>query len=237
MADDKAIRATLKEKTGWSTESLANRVTALTKKQLMPRAHALYVLAHRAGIKLESFSVDDTTLIEVGKLSAEGSAPEHLPAARRQESPESASGVEPGQTAASRFALRDLHPRVVQASRKAFNNGLSQSAVHKALQSVNNRVKRLTNTTRDGYDVMGWAFSDNSPQLQMTSRSTESEENEHAGLRFVMQGAMRGMRNPRAHEDHWEPDEDEAAVLELLSFASYLHRCLDRCEAYAAGRI
>ena len=199
----------------------------------MSRTHALYVLAHGARVKLESFGVDDTTLIEVGKLSVSGSAPDQLAAVRPPESAGSASNSGPRPTAASQFALRDLHPNVVHASRRAFNSGLHQEAVRRAFQSVNNRVKQLTSTTRDGFDLMGWAFND-SPQLHMTSRCTESERNEHAGLRFLMQGAMLGIRNPRAHEDHWEPDEDEAAVLELLGFASYLHRCLDRCESYGA---
>ena len=50
----------------------------------------------------------------------------------------------------------------------------------------------------------------------------------------MMQGAMVGIRNPRAHEDRWEHDDDAVQVLELLGFASYLHRCLDRCESNAA---
>ena len=233
MADDKAIRAALRAKTGWSAQNLSNRVTGLIEKQLMSRTHALYVLAHEAGVKLESFGVDDTTLIEVGKLSVNGSAPDQLAAVRPPESGVSVSNRGPRPTAASRFALRDPHPNVVLASRRAFNSELHQEAVRSAFQSVNNRVKQLAGTTRDGFDLMGWAFND-SPQLQMTRRFTESEENEHAGLRFLMQGAMLGIRNPRTHEDHWEPDEDEAAALELLSFASFLHRCLDRCESYGA---
>ena len=233
VADDRLIRNELRVKTGWSTQNLSNRVTSLIDKQLMSRIHALYVLAHREGINLERFGVDDATLIQVGELSLGVSAPEQQATTRLREPVGSDSNSGAGQTAASRFALRDLHQNVVRASRKSFNNGLPQEAVHKSFQSVNNRVKRLTGTARDGFDLMGWAFND-SPQLQMTGRSTESEENEHAGLRFLMQGSMRGIRNPRVHEDHWEPDGDETPVLELLSFASYLHRCLDRCEMYRA---
>lgn len=231
MADDKAIRAALRAKTGWSVQNLSNRVTALIDKQLMSRTHALYVLAHRASVNLESFGVDDATLIEVGKLSASGPQPEQAATPRSSTSAGSGSTSGSRQTAASRFALRELHREIVSASRKPFNNGLHQEAVRLAFQSVNNRVKRLAGTTRDGFDLMGWAFND-SPQLQMTSRSTESEKNEHAGLRFLMQGAMLGIRNPRAHENRWSPDEDEGAVLELLGLASYLQRCLDRCEVF-----
>lgn len=235
MADDQAIRSALRTATGWSAQSLSNRVSALTRQQLMSRTHALYVLAHWENVNLEKYGVDDTTLIEVGKLAAASSGTTQ-PRAANQTSPTPPSGVaETKPTPAAKFATRSLHPNVVHGSRKAFTSGLHQESVRKAFQSVNNRVKRLTGTSRDGMSLVGWAFND-SPQLQMTDLATESEENEHNGLRFLMQGAMLGVRNPRAHEDHWGPDSDENSVLELLSFASYLHRCLDRCETHGSGQ-
>ena len=70
--------------------------------------------------------------------------------------------------------------------------------------------------------------------LQMSDLQAQEELDEHNGLRFLMQGAMLGIRNTRSHPDEWEPDEDDNAVLELLGFASWLHKSLDRCEEYQA---
>lgn len=234
MADDRAIRAALREQMTWSAQSLSNRVSTLVSQQLMPRSHALYVIAHRNGLKLERFGVDDAMLIEVGKLatqpmSTSGVAP--VPNGKTQ-SAQLVRATSP--TPGSLFASRDFHPSVRRASRKAFTSGLNQEAVGKAVQSVINRVKRLACTSRDGTALMGWAFG-RPPQLQMSDLSTESTMNEHDGLRFLMQGAALGIRNPRAHEDHWEPDDDISSVLELLGFLSFLHRCLDRSEAYRAS--
>lgn len=231
MTEDSGIRAALKTKNGWSAQNLSNRITGLKNKHLMSRQHALYVLAHHNGIDLEKYGLDGATLIEVGRLASglNNEVPRQsiqVPASRvlsvQKDKP---------QTPAIKFASREMHDRITRSSRKSFTNGLHEEAIHKAFQSVNNRVKKLTASSQDGKKLMGWAFS-NSPQLQMTSLTSESEENEHEGLRFLAQGAML-MRNPRAHEDQWEPDEDELAVLELLSLASYLHRCLDRCESYS----
>lgn len=199
----------------------------------MSRSHALYVIAHENGVKLEPFGVDAATLIEVGNLAARYGQPSQAQPASNGRAASTPSAAATKSTPASRFASRDLHPRVSRASRKAYTSGLQQEAVRSAFQSVNNRVKRLTGSSRDGRDLMGWAFSD-SPQLQVSDLATESTQNEHQGIRFMMQGAMTGIRNPRAHEDHWELDDDPIQVLELLGFASFLHRCLDRCESYAA---
>ena len=100
----------------------------------------------------------------------------------------------------------------------------------RAFKSVNNRVKHLSGTSRDGAGLMTWAFSETSPQLQMSTLSNESEQNEHNGLRFLMQGSMLALRNPLAHEDHWPWDDDQAFALDCLAVASLLHRMLDVCK-------
>ncbi|MEE9298127.1 MAG: TIGR02391 family protein [Acidimicrobiia bacterium] len=237
MADDTAVRAALKRKMSWSAQNLTNRVTRLINDHhLMSRRHALYVLANQHGIPLERYGVDDATLIEVGSLVraiAAGSSEAGAPP------PSAITGATTSTTSlpvtpAQKFAARDLHDRVVRSSRLAFTSGLRTEAVRKAFQSVNNRVKRLTHSTADGKGLMGSAFRDPpDQQLQMTDLTTTSEKDEHEGLRFLMQGAIHGIRNPRSHDDDWEPDQEEAAVLELLGLASWLHRCLDRCETYS----
>jgi len=237
LADDTGIRSALKAQQGWSKQSLTNRVTQLIEKRhLMSRNHALYVLAHQNRIPLEKFGVDGATLIEVGQLArsiAVGASGNMAPPATKGTDSKLANAI-PRATPAQKFGARDLHERVVRSSRKAFTSGLRMEAVRKAFQSVNNRVKKLTRSSNDGKGMMGQAFRDPPGQLlQMTDLATTAEKDEHEGLRFLMQGAMQGIRNPRSHDDEWEPDQDEAAVLELLGFASWLHRCLDRCDAHS----
>lgn len=198
----------------------------------MSRRHALYVLAHRHNVPLEKLGVDDSTLIEVGGLANSAASGKGQPT--QPTSGDQSANQSNNVTPAQRFAARSFHPRVTASSRKAFTNGLRPEAVRKAFQSVNNRIKKLSHSGRDGFNLMGWAFSDKTPQLQMTALTSESQENEHNGLRFLAQGSMLGIRNPRAHDDEWPPDADTDAVLELLGLASYLHRCLDRCESYSA---
>lgn len=234
--DTKGLRTDLRKKLGGvSTQAITNRLSAVQKKRPMTREDALLVEAYREGIqRLEKYGADPETLTRVaGHVAAlryGSSQPEPTEDSRTRVS--STEFMEP-QTFAQKFRVRNFHPRVVRSSRKAFVNRLWIDAVRKAFVSVNNRVKRMTSSSKDGHDLMGWAFSSKVPQLQMTGLATESEQNEHKGTRLLMQGSVTAMRNPRSHEDEWPPDEDEAYVLEALGLASLLHRLLDRCEEYA----
>ncbi len=132
------------------------------------------------------------------------------------------------------FNARAFHDSVVSSSRRLFVDGHHTIAVYKAFVRVNNRVKKLSGISDDGRSLMGKAFCEKEkhPVLQMSDLVKESEINEHDGIRFMMMGGWSAMRSPRVHEDEWEPDKDIATVLDALSFASLLHRFLDRCEAY-----
>ena len=133
------------------------------------------------------------------------------------------------------FDARSMHPSVIRASRKLFVGRHYSEAIYKALLRVNNRVKKLTGVADDGQGLMIQCFGGKTPKLRMTGLATKSEIDEQSGTCFLMMGAMTGLRNPRVHEDHWEPDNDMDSVLDTLSFASLLHRILDRCEAWQAA--
>lgn len=223
---------------GVSTSELSRRAQSLSRNHgPMTGDEARYILAHEAGIDLAKFGVSpsDQDRVRILRSGMQNNVKAVHPrrAPKREAAPSrTRSGQAPGDlTPAATFAARCFHHRVVQAARKPYVNRLPQDAVLRALKSVNNRVKKLAGTSLDGQALMAAVFSDTAPVLQATDLSSESETNEQAGYRFVFMGAMRGLRNPRAHEDHWGPDEDDDAVLETLGLASLLHRFLDRCEA------
>lgn len=227
-----------------ASEATLSRVASDLRRQHGPMStdEGRYVIGHEVGVNLSKFGVTAADVERVRTLRADGAATRYGPStlnqplaaarAARPETPRASLKTPLRETRESRFDGRNFHTTVVARSRAAFVKRLPQDAVLKAFKSVNNRVKQLTNSSKDRQAMMGWAFSEQHPQLQMTDLSTESEANEQIGLRFMMQGAMAGMRNPRAHEDHWAPDADEAAVLDALAFASLLHRMLDRCEQH-----
>lgn len=241
MAIDARLHEELLRVLDVSTSSLSRRAQALAREHgPMTPDEARHVLAHDAGIDLGRYGLtaDQRERVRVLRagMASRNSSPSVASGPPREEVPQRSSRTRGNSTTeltpAARFAARGCHPRVVRSSRRPYVNGLPQDAVLRAMKSVNNRVKKLASSHKDGQDLMANVFGDSSPTLQATELVTESERNEHAGHRFLLMGAMRGLRNPRAHEDHWLPDDDDAAVLDTLAFASLLHRFLDRCEAF-----
>ena len=228
--DKKLLRSDLLTKAGVSTSAISHRMASVQKMRPMTVEDSLYVVAARAGIKLSRYALEPDVLQRVAAHL------EVLDQEPREANPKTAPSPKqvaeaPGTTRASRIAVRDFHELVVKRSRRSFTSGEYQDAILKAFRSVNNRVKTLAGTHQDGQKLMSAAFRSANPLLAISDLTTESERNEHEGTRFMLMGAMSAMRNPRAHEDHWPRDEDEAYVLDALSFASLLHRILDIAEA------
>ena len=70
------------------------------------------------------------------------------------------------------------------------------------------------------------AFDGATPKVKLTPMVTMSEKDEQEGYRFVFAGGMKGIRNPRGHEDALVDDPD--TCLDHLSFVSMLLRRLEQ---------
>jgi uncharacterized protein (TIGR02391 family) len=86
----------------------------------------------------------------------------------------------------------------------------------------------MTGLDLDGSKLMGEAFADSDPPIVLADLSTETGRNVQAGFRFLFMGAVRGIRNPDAHELFKALDAEEA--LETLALASMLMRRLDAAQ-------
>jgi uncharacterized protein (TIGR02391 family) len=82
----------------------------------------------------------------------------------------------------------------------------------------------MSGLDRGGASLME-AFKDPDHLITLADLSTETGKNIQAGFRFLFMGAVRGIRNPDAHERFKALDAEEA--LETLAFASMLMRRLD----------
>jgi uncharacterized protein (TIGR02391 family) len=99
-------------------------------------------------------------------------------------------------------------------------------AIFEAMKAINMRVRAMTGLDLDGSDLMAKAFGDKEPRILLADLSTETGRNIQAGFRFLFMGAVRGIRNPDAHELFRPLGEAEA--FEELAFASMLTRRLDQ---------
>lgn len=128
--------------------------------------------------------------------------------------------------------LAGLHPAIRQVADRYLESGHMEVAIFQAFKAINNRVKEMAGIDADGSDLMGKAFSEQNPRILVAELATQTGRDIQAGFRFMFMGAVRGIRNPDAHELFMPLDDEEA--LEKLSFASMLMRWLD--EARVADR-
>lgn len=123
--------------------------------------------------------------------------------------------------------IASLHATVRQVADRYLESHM-EVAIFEAFKAVNNRVKEMTGLNADGSDLMAKAFGDDrdpNPPIRLADVSKESGRNIQSGFRFIFMGAVRGIRNPDAHE-LFEPVNEEEAF-EELSLASMLMRRLD----------
>lgn len=83
----------------------------------------------------------------------------------------------------------------------------------------------MTGLDDDGSSLMNRVFSEHNPLLILGDLSIETGRSVQSGFRFLFVGAVRGIRNPDAHEQFQPLDTEEG--LEQLAFASMLMRRLD----------
>lgn len=133
-----------------------------------------------------------------------------------------------------RLGLEHLHPRVLAAASDLFTDGHYGSAVGEAFKSIEVRVRKMTGSMKSGVALMGDVFGGRDPQLDVSTESGQSGEDEQQGFLALFRGAMLGVRNPRAHELF--KAEDPRQAIEYLAFASMLHRRLDVAETALADR-
>jgi uncharacterized protein (TIGR02391 family) len=122
--------------------------------------------------------------------------------------------------------LAALHPMVAAVAARYLGTGHHAEAVFEVMKAAVNRVKDMTGLDADGVALMNMTFSSTSPHLDLGGSTKTTAQNIHAGYRSLFVGAVQAIRNPSAHEQFDEMDENEA--FEQLNLASLLMRRLDR---------
>jgi uncharacterized protein (TIGR02391 family) len=115
-------------------------------------------------------------------------------------------------------------PELREEVRQLYIDGHYSQAVEEGFKFLNNLVRRRTGSSADGAPLMTTVFSPKGPLLKLNDLKTTSQKDQQQGYMHMLEGAMIGIRNPRAH-DHQHSDEPRNA-LELLAFCNHLVRTI-----------
>jgi uncharacterized protein (TIGR02391 family) len=122
------------------------------------------------------------------------------------------------------YFLAVVEPEIVGVTRDLFLSGFYGHAVGEAFKVVDKLVASKSGLSDAGVKLMRKAFNESNPVLVWSTRSNQSERDEHEGYGHIFAGAMLGIRNPTSHEINWIDDADNA--LDLIVFAQHLVRKL-----------
>ena len=110
-----------------------------------------------------------------------------------------------------------------------FTSGFPRDAIrHEAQDLLNELQHRSGRVDLDGVNLVQAAFADRQPMLEFNERSTDREQNEHAAVRHLLIGVVRGVRNVYSHEAREDVTREDAAI--WLGLMGGLRRQLEQSE-------
>lgn len=115
-----------------------------------------------------------------------------------------------------------LHPAILEHAYPQYRDGHLRDAVLNAIVVVFDLIRQRTGLQTDGDRLVGEALSLQHPLLVLSEVETESGKNDQSGFMQILQGAYKGIRNPKAHS--LQHDLDEHKTAQYLVFASLLAR-------------
>ncbi len=122
---------------------------------------------------------------------------------------------------------RNVHPEVLRFCSAEWLADDYFHAVQEAVKSVMDKLRKRTELTTDGSELVNFVLGGEAPVLAINPRRTKSEKDEQKGFVNLLNGAYGMFRNPTSHEAriHWPMTQQDAE--DIMSMVSLLHRRLD----------
>lgn len=121
-----------------------------------------------------------------------------------------------------------LHP-AMSVALALMENGRMSEAVAEALQLIQERVRALTASEDSGRTLFEFVFDASQPQLDVTTTTGASAEDEQEGFRLLFLGAILGLGS--LYESNKDGPSTLEETFEYLALASMLMRRLDCAES------
>ena len=114
-----------------------------------------------------------------------------------------------------------------------FLSGHPRDAIRHETQDLLNELQEQTKREDlDGPDLVQAALADSNSLIAFSERRTRRERNEHAGIRFLLLGMVRGFRNPYSHDVRIEVTRAVAVI--WLGVLGKFRRQLEHARSFSA---
>lgn len=128
----------------------------------------------------------------------------------------------------SKLENRNIHPKIYQYCNSELITENYFHSIFEAVKSIAEEIRKQTNLTLDGSELIERSLSINTPLLKINSLQTETEQSEQKGFANLIKGVFGMFRNTTAHAPKiiWDITEDEA--LDIMTTISFIHKKLNK---------
>ncbi len=102
-------------------------------------------------------------------------------------------------------------------------------AVFEATKGISDRIQKMVEIDVDGVKLYEYVLSTKEPKMVINTLKSQSEINEHRGLKELLIAITHLIRNPAAHTPKINWKMDETLALDVLTLISMAHKYIDEC--------
>jgi len=128
----------------------------------------------------------------------------------------------------SKLEYRNIYPKIYEYCNSELINENYFHSVFEAVKSIAEEIRKRTNLSLDGGELIERALSGTSPLIKINSLLTDTERSEQKGFSNLIKGVFGMFRNTTAHAPKviWTITEDEA--LDIMTTISFIHKKLNK---------
>lgn len=128
----------------------------------------------------------------------------------------------------AKLESRNIHSKIYDYCNAELITENYFHSVFEAVKSIAEEIRKRTNLTLDGSELIEKSLSVNSPLLKINRLETETEKSEQKGFANLIKGVFGMFRNTTAHAPKviWNITEDEA--LDIMTTISFIHKKLEK---------
>ncbi|MEX1268202.1 MAG: TIGR02391 family protein [Balneolaceae bacterium] len=118
-----------------------------------------------------------------------------------------------------------IDERLWKEIKRNYLNEQYSNAVLDGIQFIGDLIREMSGEDGDGYNLIGQVFNTKNPKIKVNRFRTQTEKNVQDGIRLLLQGFYRAIRNERVHE---KKTDSEQEAYELLLFLNHILRIIDK---------